>query len=70
MSIDVKDGELVVEAQPEPEKLLPVTVVTRMTYRQRYRKNGGIADCGGAFRLSTCVVTGRDPSCRRAYFMR
>ncbi len=26
VTIDVKDGELVVDAQPEPEKLLPVTV--------------------------------------------
>ena len=26
VSIDVKDGELVVDAEPEPEKLLPVTV--------------------------------------------
>jgi ATP-dependent Clp protease ATP-binding subunit ClpA len=26
VSIDVKDGELLVEASPEPEKLLPVTV--------------------------------------------
>jgi ATP-dependent Clp protease ATP-binding subunit ClpA len=26
VSIDVKDGELVVAAEPEPEKLLPVTV--------------------------------------------
>jgi ATP-dependent Clp protease ATP-binding subunit ClpA len=26
VSVDVKDDELVVEAQPEPEKLLPVTV--------------------------------------------
>ena len=26
VTIDVRDGELMVEAQPEPEKLLPVTV--------------------------------------------
>ena len=26
VSIDVKDDELLVDAQPEPEKLLPVTV--------------------------------------------
>jgi ATP-dependent Clp protease ATP-binding subunit ClpA len=26
VSVDVRDGELVVEAQPEPEKLLPATV--------------------------------------------
>jgi ATP-dependent Clp protease ATP-binding subunit ClpA len=26
VSIDVKDGDLSVDAQPEPEKLLPVTV--------------------------------------------
>ncbi|MBD4922763.1 ATP-dependent Clp protease ATP-binding subunit ClpA, partial [Xanthomonas citri pv. citri] len=26
VSIDVKDGELVVEAHPEPERLLPATV--------------------------------------------
>jgi ATP-dependent Clp protease ATP-binding subunit ClpA len=26
VSIDVRDGELVVDAQPEPEKLLPAVV--------------------------------------------
>jgi len=25
-AVDVKDGELLVDAEPEPEKLLPVTV--------------------------------------------
>ena len=26
VSVDVKDGELLVDAEPEPEKMLPVTV--------------------------------------------
>jgi ATP-dependent Clp protease ATP-binding subunit ClpA len=26
VTVDVRDGELVVEAKPEPEKLLPATV--------------------------------------------
>ena len=35
VSIDVKDGELVVEAESEPEKLLPVTIqITQVLIRR------------------------------------
>ena len=54
VAIDVSDGELVVEARPEPEKLLPATVVGAASAAIRASADNEKRRPMAAFFIATC----------------